>query len=134
MDTIEALRLFVINQSSGSGPHRQLIAIRIDEVETSATRESEYFTADGRSRRFEPELSSFEVIGVQDDQRATRAHGFTGRETTGQATVAEFGVGRAILDEIPAEYIAIATGPQYHRASPGGRFLKRFMLHMYWLG
>ena len=23
---------------------------------------------------------------------------------------------------------------QYHRASPGGRFLKRFMLHMYWLG
>lgn len=25
-------------------------------------------------------------------------------------------------------------GFQYHRASPGGRFLKRFMLHMYWLG
>ncbi|MCP2024237.1 UNVERIFIED_ORG: hypothetical protein J2Y84_005874 [Pseudomonas reinekei] len=23
---------------------------------------------------------------------------------------------------------------QYQRSSPGGRFLKRFMLHMYWLG
>ncbi len=24
--------------------------------------------------------------------------------------------------------------PQYQRGSPSGRFLKRFMLHMYWLG
>ena len=45
MDTIEALRLFVINHSSRNRPHRQFMAIRIDKVETSATRESEHFMA-----------------------------------------------------------------------------------------
>ena len=107
MDTIEALRLFVIIPSSGSRPHGQFIAIRIDKVETSATRESEHITADGRPCGFEPELGTFKVIRVQDDQRSTRAHRFTGREAASQAVVAEFGVGRAVIDEFPAEYASI---------------------------
>ncbi|MNP35280.1 hypothetical protein D3C76_1286060 [compost metagenome] len=76
-------------------------------METSATREREHFTADGRSCGLEPELGGLKVIRVQDDQRAARAHRFTGREATGQATVAEFGIGRAVVDEVPAEYTTI---------------------------
>lgn len=75
MDTIEALRLLVINQPSGSRPHGQFIAIRIDKVETSAPREREHFTADGRSCGLEPELGSLKVIRIQDDQRAARRTG-----------------------------------------------------------
>jgi len=34
--------------------------------------------------------------------------------------------------------VAVVGNPhmsvQYHLASPSGRFLKRFMVHMYWLG
>ncbi|MCB1655412.1 MAG: hypothetical protein KDI41_16385, partial [Pseudomonadales bacterium] len=48
-----------------------------------------------------------QVVGVQNDQRATRAHRLASGEAAAQTAVAEFGVGRAIISERPAKHGAI---------------------------
>ena len=86
-------------------PDSQFIAIRIDEVEPASTWERKCLAGDGRAQGSKPKLCGFEIVGVQN----TRSNRLAGGEATGEAAIAEFGIGGAGLT---------AKRPEHKRVRP----------------
>ena len=76
-------------------------------MEAAAPWELEFRPGDLASGSADGLLSLGQVVGVQNDQRATGAYRFASGEAAAQAPIAEFAVGGAKVGEGPAEHGAI---------------------------
>ena len=76
-------------------------------MEAAAAGKLEFRSADETSGSADGLLSLGQVVGVQNDQRATGAYRFASGEAAAQAPIAEFAVGGAKVGEGPAEHGAI---------------------------
>ena len=86
------------------GPDRQFIAIRVGEMQAAAAREGEFGAGDGASGLEDGLSGKGQVVGVQNDQRATGAYRFASGKAAAQAPIAELAVGGAKVGEGPAKH------------------------------
>ena len=76
-------------------------------METAPTGESEDRLGDRCSRRFDAPLRLGQIIRIQDDQRTAGSYGFARGKAAGQPAIAELGVRRPVVGELPVEYGAL---------------------------
>lgn len=91
---------------SGVGPHSELIAARVGEMEAASAGEIEWFHGHGSARIAYRGDGGFQVVGIQQHQRPTGGNGAGGestRFTRSAVEAADSGVHRAVVVELPAE-------------------------------
>src|SRR4249920_3973638 len=84
-------------------PHGQLVAVRVEEMETLPAGKIEDRLCDPAARGFDPGLGIDQIDGVEDHERAARPRRRHGGETAAQPAVGEFAIGRPVIGEGPAE-------------------------------
>ncbi len=63
--------------------------------------------ADNSAQTFKALLHYIQIIRIQDDQRTAGSYGFARGKAAGQPAIAELGVRRPVVGELPVEYGAV---------------------------
>ncbi len=88
-------------------PHRQFVAVGIDEMEPPAAGEGEDRLGDAAAGGLDAALDVGEVVGIEDHERAARPRRGVRREAALQPSAGEFAISGAIVGERPADGAAI---------------------------